>query len=52
MVKKHAVTLIAVSEIPGITGQEIVTAIVVDLNARGIFLESILVEEVRDNEKP
>lgn len=45
--KKHTVKLTIVSDVPGITGQEIVTAIVLDLNARGILLESISVEEVK-----
>jgi hypothetical protein len=48
MVKRFAVTLqVVTEEISGIEEkEEIVTALTADLVARGIILESILIEEV------
>lgn len=53
MAKRHEIKMTVVSDIPGVTGREIVTAITTDLNARGILLESISIEEVkRDHPSP
>lgn len=48
MVKRYAVTLSVLADIPGLTGDVIVAAITMDLNARGIVLESISIKEVTD----
>lgn len=47
MLKRHAVTLVIVSDIPGVGGNELAAAMTQDMNERGILIESLLIEEVK-----
>jgi hypothetical protein len=52
MIKKHVITLSVLTELPGLSKQLIAEAITQDLNARGIILESLMIEEVKDVREP
>ncbi len=48
MVRRQVITLTVVYDIPWITSQDVAAELTGDLNARGIVVESLLMEEAKD----